>query len=106
MLSCTNVFVVEAHYPILDAVTLKSRLYKASLDQKSLRELVKLSIELANSFIIIITAVPLTRYRHTGLDPVSSKSLKPLDSGLRRNDGTASEQLLAILIARKGYARL
>ena len=34
-----------------------------------------------------VTAVPLTRYRHTGLDPVSSKPLKPLDSGLGRNDG-------------------
>ena len=37
--------------------------------------------------IMNITAVPLTSHRHTGLDPVSSKSLKPLDSGLRRNDG-------------------
>ena len=33
------------------------------------------------------TAVPLTPHRHAGLDPVSSKLLKPLDSGLRRNDG-------------------
>ncbi|NOY16841.1 MAG: hypothetical protein GXP23_07920 [Gammaproteobacteria bacterium] len=32
------------------------------------------------------TAVPLTPHRHAGLDPVSSKSLKLLDSGLRRND--------------------
>ncbi|NOY17324.1 MAG: hypothetical protein GXP23_10425 [Gammaproteobacteria bacterium] len=34
------------------------------------------------------TAVPLTPHCHAGLDPVSSKSLKPLDSGLRRNDST------------------
>ena len=31
------------------------------------------------------TADPLTQRRHTGLDPVSSKWSKPLDSGLRRN---------------------
>ncbi|NOY15477.1 MAG: hypothetical protein GXP23_00840 [Gammaproteobacteria bacterium] len=32
--------------------------------------------------------VPLTPHRHAGLDPVSSKSLKPLDSGLHRNGNT------------------
>ena len=38
-------------------------------------------------FAVYYTAVPLTLHRHTGIDPVSCKSLKPLDSGLRRNDG-------------------
>ncbi|NOY17500.1 MAG: hypothetical protein GXP23_11365 [Gammaproteobacteria bacterium] len=41
---------------------------------------------------------PLTPYRHAGLDPVSSKSLKPLDPGLRRNDG----EMLSIFKIRSG----
>ncbi|NOY17752.1 MAG: hypothetical protein GXP23_12700 [Gammaproteobacteria bacterium] len=40
-------------------------------------------------------AVPLTPHRHAGLDPVSSKSLKPLDSGQRRNDG----EMLSIVMS-------
>ena len=39
------------------------------------------------NFIWNSTAVPLILHRHTGLDLVSSMLLKPLDSGLRRNDG-------------------
>jgi len=33
------------------------------------------------------TAAPLTFHRHAGLVPASRTLLKPLDSGLRRNDG-------------------
>jgi len=35
---------------------------------------------------VVLTAVPLTLQRHAGRVPASRKLLKPLDSGLRRND--------------------
>ncbi|NOY16423.1 MAG: hypothetical protein GXP23_05755, partial [Gammaproteobacteria bacterium] len=46
-------------------------------------------------FTFSFTAVPLMPHRHAGLDPVSSKSLKLLDSGLRRNDG----EMLSIVMS-------
>ncbi|NOY15446.1 MAG: hypothetical protein GXP23_00685 [Gammaproteobacteria bacterium] len=44
-------------------------------------------LEMREPLLIHDTAVPLTPHRHVGLDPVSSKTLKLLDFGLRGNDG-------------------
>ncbi len=45
-----------------------------------------------------VTAVPLIRLRHAGLDPVSTQTLQKLDSRLRENDEQAKLLLISFAL--------